>query len=113
MLVCGVCENSIKTMQRCTYRNRHPTKQPPMWATLEACWAHSAQAGHNVKQAQRTLATAATPDTTEEEQRAAQFHEPPAEVAAKPEYEGVQISEKDRTPVWAMISTHNPQVYEP
>ena len=113
-----------------------------MWAALEACWAHSKQAGHNVKQAQRTLAIAMDPDTTEEEfetmyardlkptndymrdysawtanlteeQRAAHFHERLAEVTAKPEYEGVQLSQQDKALVWAMMSTHNPEVYEP
>ena len=53
-------------MQRYTARNRPMiNQQPSMWAQLEACWTHSKEQGHTLKQAQRTLKTAFDPDTTE------------------------------------------------
>lgn len=113
---------------------RTTQQQPSMWAQLEACWTRSVERKHTLKQAWRTLATAFDPDTTEEEfeslyhrdlkpqsdamrdysawtasltaeQRAAHFHERLAELGAKPDYAGVQLSDQDKAIAFAMMST--------
>ena len=122
-------------MQRHIARNPpRTTQQPSMWAQLEACWTHSVEQKHTLKQAHRTLATAYDSGITGEgsetiyqrelkpqpdamrdynartaaltdEQRSAHFHERLGELGARPDYAGVQLSDQDRAIAFAMMST--------
>ena len=48
-----------------------------------------------------------------EEQRAAHFHERLAELTAKPDYAGVQLSDQDKAVAFAMMSTQiDPRFFE-